>query len=92
VEISSLSFPFLWCALSTLPPLLHVSFQFFAYYSVLGFLGGQGSVCPGGYSGLSQEWLWEYHLSLICSPVGLLDVSQAGLELASGTAEALLFS
>jgi hypothetical protein len=29
---------------------------------------------------------------LICSPVGLLDVSQAGLELVSGGAGALLFS
>jgi hypothetical protein len=41
------------------------------------FLRGQGSICPGGY-GLSQGWLWEYHMMLICSPVGLLDVCQAG--------------
>jgi hypothetical protein len=31
-------------------------------------------------------------MTLICSPVGLLDVSQAGLELASGGVGALLFS
>jgi hypothetical protein len=43
-------------------------------------------------AGLSQGWLWEYHVMLICSPVGLLDVSQPGLELASGSARTLLFS
>jgi hypothetical protein len=44
-------------------------FQFLFYYSV--FFVGQGSVCPGGSAGLSQGWLWKYHVLLICSPVGL---------------------
>jgi hypothetical protein len=48
-------------------------------------LQGRGSVCSGGYAGLSQGWLWE-------SIVSLLDVSQAGLEWASGIVGALLFS
>jgi hypothetical protein len=56
------------------------------------FLWGGESVCTGGYAGLSQEWLCEYHVPLICSPVGLLDVSQADLELVSGVSGALLFS
>jgi hypothetical protein len=43
------------------------------------FLAGQGSVCPGAYAGSSQGWLWEYRVPLICSPVGLQNVSQAGL-------------
>jgi hypothetical protein len=54
--------------------------------------GGRGSVCPWGYAGLSQGWLWECHMMFICSPVGLLDVSQAGLEPVSGSMGALLFS
>jgi hypothetical protein len=45
------------------------------FFSFFFFFAGQGSVCSGGYAGLSQGWLWEYHLPLICSPVGLLDVS-----------------
>jgi hypothetical protein len=35
------------------------------------FFPGWGSVCPGGYSDLSQGCLWEYHVLLI-SPGGLL--------------------
>jgi hypothetical protein len=66
--------------------LQHVLFQFLVYYSF--FFVGQGSVCPGGYAGLSQGWLWEYHVML----VGLPDVSQAGVELTSGVSGALLFS
>jgi hypothetical protein len=49
-------------------------------------------VCPGGYADLSQEWLWEYPHDAWFSPVGLLDVSQADLEPASGDTGALLFS
>jgi hypothetical protein len=45
------------------------SFQFLVYYSI--FFTGQVSVCSGGYACLSQGWLWEYHVLLICSPVGL---------------------
>jgi hypothetical protein len=92
--------PLLQCAYSTPPPLLHVPFQFLIYCSVfvlfcfvLQFLFCFWvSVHPEGYAGLSQGWLWEYCMPLICSPVGLLDVSQAGLELVSGGAGALLFS
>jgi hypothetical protein len=63
------------------------------YYSVFEFLGGQGeSVCPRGYAGLSQVWLWEYPMPLIFSPVDLLDVFQEGLEPTSGSMGALLFS
>jgi hypothetical protein len=43
-------------------------FQFLVYYY---FFVGRGSVFPGGYAGLSQGWLWEHHVLLICSPVGL---------------------
>jgi hypothetical protein len=49
-------------------------FQFLVYY--LGFFclfvfAWQGSVCLGGYAGLSLGWQWEYGMLLICSPVGL---------------------
>jgi hypothetical protein len=62
----------------------------FLFYFIF-LLGGGGSICPGSYAGLSQGWLWEYCVLLICSPV-LLDVSQAGLDLSSGGMGALLFS
>jgi hypothetical protein len=51
-----------------------------------------GSVCPGGYASLSQGWLWELCMAFICSPVGLPNVSQAGLELTFGGVGALLIS
>jgi hypothetical protein len=35
------------------------------------FFPGQVSVCPVGYAGLSQGWLWDYRMLLICSPVHL---------------------
>jgi hypothetical protein len=41
---------------------------------------------------LSQGWLEEYLHDICCSSVGLLNVSQAGLELASDSTGALLFS
>jgi hypothetical protein len=58
------------------------------------FFVGQGSVCPGGYAGLSRGrvCVWEYCMPFICSLVGLPNVSQAGLEPVSGSAGALLFS
>jgi hypothetical protein len=78
---------------------LHIPFEFIAYYLVGDFflffgifLQGRGSVCPEGYAGLSQGWLWECCIMLICSPVGLPDVSQPGLVPASGSMGALLFS
>jgi hypothetical protein len=42
---------------------------------VLLFLFSRGSVCPGGYAGLSQGWLEEYHMMF-----GLPNISQAGLQ------------
>jgi hypothetical protein len=56
------------------------------------FYRAGGSVCLGGYAGSSQGWLWKYRMPFICSTVGLLDVSQAGLEPVSCGVEALLFS
>jgi hypothetical protein len=53
-------------------------FQFFVYYSGFFFFVGQRSVCPGVYPGLSQEWLWWYHVLLICSPVGLRLLNMLG--------------
>jgi hypothetical protein len=47
------------------------------FHFVLCFFAGWGSVCPGGYAGLSQGWLWEYCMPLICSPVGLYLPSSA---------------
>jgi hypothetical protein len=75
-----LAHPLLQCTYSTLPFLLCVPFQFL----IIQFFFFE--VCPGGYADLSQEWLWEYCMMLICSPVGLPDVSQAGLELVPGSA------
>jgi hypothetical protein len=49
---------------ATPPPLLCVPFQFFVYCSVFCFFVRWGSVCPGAYAGLSQGWLWEYHMTL----------------------------
>jgi hypothetical protein len=62
------------------------------FFCFLFFCRAGGSVCPGGYTGFSQGWLWEYHMLLICSLVSLRNISQAGLELVSGGAGALLFS
>jgi hypothetical protein len=42
------------------------------------FLQGGGSVCPGGYAGISQGWLWECCVPLICSPVDLRLPSRFG--------------
>jgi hypothetical protein len=56
-------------------------FQFFVDYPVflfVFFFAGWGSVCPGGSAGLSQGWLWEYRVPLICSPVGLRPPSRFG--------------
>jgi hypothetical protein len=66
---------------------LCVSFPFLVYCF---FLGG-GLVCPGGYTGLSRGGC-GIPCHAWCSPVGLPDVSQAGLELVSGDTAALLFS
>jgi hypothetical protein len=64
--------------------LLFIQFFFF-------FAGG--SVCPGGYVGLSQGWLGEYHMMLGTHLFGLLNVSQADLEFAFGSGSSpLVFS
>jgi hypothetical protein len=58
--------------------------QFIVYCSVLFcFVFAGGSVCPGGYAGLSQGWLGEYCVTLSAHLFGLPNVSQAGLELAT---------
>jgi hypothetical protein len=47
--------------------LCSVSFQFLIYsvfVFVFVFFQSRGSVFPGGYAGLSQEWLGEYHMTL----------------------------
>jgi hypothetical protein len=51
-----------------------------------------GSVCPGGYSGLSQGWLGEYCMMLGTHLLGMLNISQAGLKAAYCSVGALLFS
>jgi hypothetical protein len=79
-----LAAPCLLCCMFLFSSLFIIHF-FFVFW-------GKGSVCPGGYAGLSHGWLWEYCVPLICSHIGLLDVSQTGLELASGSMGALLFS
>jgi hypothetical protein len=57
-----------------------------------GFCGGQGVSLFWWLCWFIPGWLWKYCLMLIFSPVGLLDVSQAGLEPVSGGTGALLFS
>jgi hypothetical protein len=50
-------------------------------------------ILPGGYAGLSQGWLGEYHVMLGTHLFGLPNVSQAGLELVSaGTGSPPVFS
>jgi hypothetical protein len=66
-EVACLSL-FLWRAQGAPPFFLCVLFSsLFLFF----FFSGRWSDCPGGYTGLSQWWLWEYHVPLICSPVGL---------------------
>jgi hypothetical protein len=84
------------CTYSTPPLLLCVPFQFLVYYSGLFCLfdcfsrAGDQSVqeamlvYPRGGVGIPHD-TW-------CLPVGLLNISQVGLELASGGAGAILFS
>jgi hypothetical protein len=76
------------CSFSFLPPLLCANFQFVVYS---GFFSG-GSVYPGGYAGLFQEWLRDYCMMLGSHLFGLLNVSKAILVPTSGSTAALLFS
>jgi hypothetical protein len=91
MEINSFSSPFLWCTYSAQSLLLCLSFQFLVYSAF--FFAVQGSVCPGDHAGLSQGLIpGGISHDTWCSPVGLWNVSQAGLEPASDSTGALLFS
>jgi hypothetical protein len=81
-EAQLLPFPLLLCALSIFIPLLCASFQFIVYSVFFIFPGG--SVCQGGYAGLSQEWLGEYRTMLGAHLFCLPNVSQAGFDLVAG--------
>jgi hypothetical protein len=60
-------------------PTFFTTCPFQLIFSCLGFFyAEQGSICPGGYSGLSQGWLWKYHVPFICSLVGLRFPSRLG--------------
>jgi hypothetical protein len=69
--------PFLW---SSRHPTVFATcpFQFLVFFFRFFFSPGCGSDCPGFYAGLSQGWLWGYHMPLICSPVGLHLPSRLG--------------
>jgi hypothetical protein len=71
--------PFSGALSPTLLPLLCVSFQFLVYCSLF--------YCSIFCAGLSQWWLGEYCVTLGTLLFGLPNVSQAGLELASGSRE-----
>jgi hypothetical protein len=76
------------CSFSV-PCLLFSLFSFFFLFCRAGGVSLSRRLCwfISGFAGS----LWDYCMLLICSPVGLLDVSQAGLELVS-VIGALLFS
>jgi hypothetical protein len=67
MESSSLPSPLLQYNQNTPPPLLHILFSSLFIIQFFCFFAGQGPVCPGGYAGLSQGWLWEHCKLLICS-------------------------
>jgi hypothetical protein len=93
MEISSFLLPASLVHLCHATPLLHVHFQFLVYFQSFSFFLWGGVVSPsrglcwfipGVAVGIpSDAW---------CSSVGLPDVSQAGLETASGDVGAVLFS
>jgi hypothetical protein len=88
-EISSLLLPSALLCFQQLCPLCCVLvfsslFIQFVLLLLLCFLGGR-SVCPGSYASLSQGWLGEYCVMLDAHLFGMLNVSQAGLEQASGS-------
>jgi hypothetical protein len=76
----------------TSPCTLCCMFLFSSLFIILFIGGARGSVCPGGYAVLSHGWLGELCMMLICSPVGLLNISQAGLVPVPVGTEALLVS
>jgi hypothetical protein len=66
------SAPPLYSRAQCIPPsVLHVLFFTCLFIIQVFFFVGQGLVCPGGYAGFSQGWVWKNRVSLICSPVGL---------------------
>jgi hypothetical protein len=89
VEISSS--PLLWCVQCTLPPLLHVPFQFLVYYSVVVVVfWGRGQSVQGAMLVYPRSSCWNTICHLFAHL--LVRISQAGLEPVSGGAGALLFS
>jgi hypothetical protein len=82
MEISSLLLPPSLVCLEHPAPLLCVPFQFLVYCSV--FICVWGISFPRCYARLSQGWLGEYHEMFGTHLFGLVNVSQAGLELVSG--------
>jgi hypothetical protein len=63
VEISSLHLPLSLVHLQLPNPYAACSFSVpCLLFSFVFFFAGGGSVFPGGYAGLSEGWLWEYHL------------------------------
>jgi hypothetical protein len=50
------------------------------FFHVFFFFAGRGGQSVQGLCWFIPGWVWEYHMLLICPPVGLLDVSQAGSE------------
>jgi hypothetical protein len=78
--------PLLWHTQSTLPPLLHVSFQFLVFYSVFVVV----VVCRAWVS-LSRG-LWWFIPGVAMGIPAMVWISQAGLELASCGTGALPFS
>jgi hypothetical protein len=68
--------PSLWSTQGILP-FCYMSFSVPCFLFIF-FQGGGLLDCPGGYAGLSQGWLWGYHMPLICSPVGLHLPSRLG--------------
>jgi hypothetical protein len=80
---------FLWFICSILLPLLCVPFQFLIVQFF--FLAGQGFSLSRGLCWFIPGMTVGIPCDAWCSPVGLPDISQASLELASGGTGALLF-
>jgi hypothetical protein len=68
MESAPCPFLLLWCTQSTL---LHVLFSSLFIIQLKIFFCGMGVSLSRGLAGLSQGWLWEYCMPLICLPVGL---------------------
>jgi hypothetical protein len=90
-----LAHPLLWYTFSNSVPPLCVSFQFLVLFSFLGFIFLRGSRYQSA-QGFTLIYLGVAvgipQCDTLCSPAGLLNVSQTGLEPASGSAAALQLS